>query len=113
MISNITHHKIDKFGRSSFWHIHYPVSFSFSKFTPVLNPAFYSAYPTFYVQTLPTGFIEYGHPPNPPIDESTTRQPYIVALKMFYIAVSKVSWKWTANLSIGSLSNDENKESTF
>jgi hypothetical protein len=44
---------------------------------PVLKPAFSSAKATFYVQTLPTGFIEYGHPPKPPIDESTTLIPKI------------------------------------
>lgn len=41
----------------------------------VLYPAFSKANATFYVHTFPTGFIEYGQPPRPPIDESTTLQP--------------------------------------
>lgn len=44
----------------------------------MLNPAFYRANATFYVHTFPTGFIEYGHPPKPPIDESTTLIPKII-----------------------------------
>ena len=68
-------HKIDKFGLSSYLHIHSPVSANFSKFMPVSNPAFHKANATFYVHTFPTGFIEYGQPPKPPIDESTTRMP--------------------------------------
>jgi len=51
-------HKIDKLGLSSYLQIHSPVSLSFYKFIPVLNPAFSRANATFYVQTFPTGFIE-------------------------------------------------------
>jgi hypothetical protein len=45
------------------------------------------------VHTLPTGFIEYGQPTKPEIDESTTLQPNTVEVKIFYKALSNVSWK--------------------
>lgn len=68
-------HKIDKFGLYNSLHIHYPVYFNFCKSIPVINPACSKAYTTFYVHTFPTGFIEYGQPPSPPIEESTTLIP--------------------------------------
>lgn len=43
------------------------------------------------MHTFPTGFIEYGHPPNPPIDESTVLHPSVAEVNIFYIALSKVS----------------------
>ena len=78
-------HKRDKFGLYNYLQIQSPVYFSLAKSIPVLNPAFYRAKATFYVQTFPTGFIEYGHPPNPPIDESTTR---IHILKIIFTSLS-------------------------
>lgn len=68
-------HKIDKLGLYNSLQIHSPVYFNFCKFMPVLKPACYKAKATFYVHTFPTGFIEYGQPPSPPIDESTTLIP--------------------------------------
>jgi hypothetical protein len=65
------------------------------------------------VHTLPTGFIEYGQPPKPAIDESTIRQPNTVEVKMFYKALSNVSWKWTASLLMGYFYKDLNKAVTF
>lgn len=107
------YHNIDKFGLSNNLHIQSPVYFNFTLSIPVVNPAFYSTQTTFYVQTLPTGFIEYGQPPKPPIEESTILQPKIVDVKIFYKALSKVSWKCTASLFIGYFYNDLNKAFTF
>lgn len=78
-------HKSDKFGLSNYLQIHSPVYFSLLRSKPVLNPAFYKAKATFYVQTLPTGFIEYGQPPNPPIEESTTLTPKHVLIKIYLL----------------------------
>ena len=111
--SYIKNHRTDRLGLSKTPQIHSPTSFNFFWSTPVLNPVFSNTYTTFYVHTLPTGFIEYGHPPRPPIDESTVRQPYPIDVRMFYMALSNVSWKWTAIFYIGYFLRWENNADTF
>lgn len=68
-------HNIDKDGRPNNLHIYSPIRLISVRLTSVTNPASWSAKATFSVQTLPTGFMEYGHPPSPPTEESTVRQP--------------------------------------
>lgn len=69
--------------------------------TPVLTFKLSNISTTFSVQTLPTDFFAYGHPPNPPTEQSNIFIPFSKAIKIFSIALPFVSWKWAANLSIG------------
>ena len=78
-----------------------PASMTPSISTPDSMPILLSMYTKSSVARLPVAPFEYGHPPSPATELSTTATPRSIAASTFTSAVPWVSWVWMARRSTG------------